>query len=177
MQSGIYGIIGTLLGTILGWILSEFSKIGRLNIFSSWKDEFEKNEKGSMVQSNSKDSSESYTYHASIDIYNSSAFPMIMREIEIVFFKDKKELFRDVPQDDLTKKISGSFSSYDDISAITIPAKSVYSVRLHGGFWNNDDRFKKIWNTNRVILTYRDKRNKLRKQIIINKDYNEYFNA
>ena len=37
----IIGVVGTLLGTILGWILSNLSKRGKLRIFSTWKDEFQ----------------------------------------------------------------------------------------------------------------------------------------
>ena len=172
----IIGVIGTLLGTVLGWILSNFSRRGKLNIYSTWQDEFRHNDNyGGMSRSKNKDEAKLYIYHFTIDLYNSSGDPQIMRKIEVAFFRDKEELFRDTPKDDSTGRSSGVIRFYDEVLPITIPAKTVSIMKLHGGFWDSDERFSQILRANKIVLTYRDSRNKEQRNLIKKDDFTKYF--
>ena len=44
MLPEIIGVIGTLLGIVLGWVLSNLSQRGKLNIYPTWRDEFQHND-------------------------------------------------------------------------------------------------------------------------------------
>lgn len=172
----IIGVIGTLLGTVLGWLLSNLSRRGKLNIYSIWRDEFQHNDNlGGMSHSKNKDEAKHYMYHFTIDLYNSSGDPQIMRKIEVAFFRDKEELFRDTPKDDSTGRSSGVIRFYDEVLPITIPAKTVSTMKLHGGFWDSDERFSQIWRANKIVLTYRDSRNKEQRNLIKKDDFTKYF--
>ena len=172
----IIGVIGTLLGTVLGWLLSNLSQRGKLNTYPMWRDEFQHNGNlGGMANSQSKEEAKLYMYHFTLDLYNSSGEPQIMRKIEITFFHNKEELFRDTPEDDSTGRSSGPLRFYDEVLPITVPAKTVYTVKLHGGFWDSDKRFSQIWRTNKIMLTYRNCKNKERKVLINKDDFSRYF--
>ena len=172
----IIGVVGTLLGTILGWILSNLSKRGKLRIFSTWKDEFQCPDRmGSMEASKSREGASLYTYHLTLDLYNNCGEPRIMRMIEIAFIKDKQELFRDTPDDDSTAYISCHARFYSKVQPITIPAKTVYTMSLHGGLWKTESNFQKIWNTNKIVLTYRDDKDKEKKVLLKKCDFSKYF--
>ncbi len=176
MLPEIIGVIGTLLGTILGWVLSNLSQRGKLNIFPTWRDEFQHNDGfGGMANSKSKEEAKLYAYYLTLDIYNSSCEPQIMRTIEVCFFNDNQELFRDTPDDDSTVRSNGPIRCYDKILPVTIPAKTVYTVKLHGGFWDSDEEFSHIWKANKVMMTYRDRRNKEKRILIKKDDFRRYF--
>ena len=176
MATEIIGLIGTLLGTALGWLLSNLSQRGKLNIYPTWRDEFRHNDGyGGMASSKSINEAKLYMYYFTLDLYNSSGEPQIMRKIEVAFYNDKEELFRDTPEDDSTGRSNGPLRFYDKVLPLTIPAKTVYTLRLHGGFWDSDERFSKIWETNNIAITYRNYRNKEQKVIIKNDDFIDYF--
>ena len=176
MSPEIIGVIGTLLGTVLGWLLSNLSQRGKLNIYSMWRDEFQHNDNlGGMVNSQSKEEAKLYMYHFTLNLYNSSGEPQIMRKIEITFFHDKEELFRETPEDDSTGRSSGPLRFYDEVLPITIPGKTVFTVKLHGGLLDSDKRFSRIWKTNKIMLTYRDRSNKEKNVLIKKDDFSRYF--
>ncbi len=172
----VIGVIGTLLGTVLGWVLSSLSKRGKLKVFPSWRDEFQHEDGvGGFAISKRREEAKLYSYHFSLDLYNSSGEPRIMRRIEVAFSENRKELFRDTPKDDSTGHSSGPVRFYDDILPITIPAKTVITVRLHGGFWNSEEYFSKIWSTKKVFLKYRDARDREKRVLIKKDDFSRYF--
>lgn len=181
IQIAILGVLGTLGGTVLGWVLNNLSKRGKLNIFlSSWKDSFEfNNEMGEMISSTSKEQTEYYAYNFSLDLYNSCGEPKIMRNIKILFNEDKKTLFESIPKDDATKRISHPMVFYDDVSAVNIPAKMVVKLNLHNGFWKDnkkvDDTFGLLWKVNTIYLQYTDENNKKKKVVLKREEYKDLF--
>ena len=175
MDAELIGIVGTLLGTILGWFLSEISRRGKLYIYAEMNDMFEHNHKGTMVISRDQDVAQFYSYSISIDLHNSSGDPRIMRKIELSFSNGKCELFRITPDDDNTGRRIGPMRYYDKIRPLTIPAKSVVTVNLHGGLWESEDLFSKIWETKEVYLIYKDDKNKEVKVLIKTEDFSCYF--
>lgn len=170
------GVAGTLLGTILGWLLNSFSQKGKLNIFvTSWQDDFKCREAGYMAKCNSASEAEYYSCKFSLDIYNSSAETRIMRNIQIVFSENKKVIMTRVPDDCATEHHGAHRISYDKIAPINIPPKSIVTVDLRFGEWNDDNLFEKYWKTNNISLLYTDKKNRVKKTLLCSKDYANYF--
>jgi hypothetical protein len=64
---------------------------------------------------------------------------------------------------------------YNEVLPITIPAKTVDTVMMRGGFGNSDNRFSQILGTNKIMLTYRDYKDKEKKLLIKKYDFSRYF--
>lgn len=176
MSSEWIGLIGGLAGTVLGWILSTLSQKGRLYLYTEWNDEVKQDDHvGGTVKSTNQNDAEFYIYHLTLDLYNASNESKIMREIEIVFYKGRKELFRLVPQDANTEKFIAAHHCYDDIQPITISAKSIIRLELRGCLFKSDSEFQRLWDSNKIKLSY-CKKGKRRKDILISKKrYADYF--
>ena len=63
-------IIGTLLGTTLGWMLNSFSRHGKLIIYAVWEDKFQKNNNYGSMEDSSIDEAQYYHYELCLDLYN-----------------------------------------------------------------------------------------------------------
>jgi len=160
----IIGVVGTILGTILGWLLNSLSQKGKLNFYiKQWKDKFECNELGEMVQSKSIEESECYTFSLSVDIYNSSSETKIMRDI-LVLFMDSKRVIRSItPKDFSTQRSAAHTYHYDYIGPINIPPKTVTTVELYYCEWSKDKELYDYLETNTIYLQYTDEKNRPKK--------------
>ena len=116
--------IFTLFGTILGWLLNNLSRRGKLCIYPTWEDSFLNGDGGGgETKARSVEEAKHYTYKLVLEVYNSSADPKIMRNIQIAFFQCSKgyfslfykELFRVTPYGDTIKR-SGLARRGEDIS-------------------------------------------------------------
>jgi hypothetical protein len=154
------GVIGTLLGTVLGWVLNSISQMGKLSFYvSRWEHEVKSNVRGVMMRCSTKESAEYYHYELEFDVYNSSNETRIMRDVRLSFRSNKATLFEDRPYDGSTESMDGRYSHYEVVSPINIPPNNVLAVSLFGGFWKADDaRFSNIWDVDRVILAYKDEK-------------------
>lgn len=178
LYCAIIGVIGTLFGTVLGWLLNSVSKKGKLNIYVySWEDEFMYNCKGRLTKSSSEEQTEHYGYKLSLDLYNSSGETKIMRNIRIVFVQSKDKMLVNIPKDETTKRIGQISTHYDDINVVNIPSKSVININLHSGKWRSDGKnpLECIWNTNKVYLLYVNEKNQEKKILIKEECYKDYF--
>lgn len=175
-MDAIIGVIGTILGTILGWVLNSLSTKGKLKIYvSSWKDNFQYNDTGSMVPSKSKEQTECYHYDLTLDVYNSSGETKILRNVKIEFSDGEDILYTSVPKDDATKRWNGPVAFYDTIVPLNIPPKAIIQLKLHDGAWSSDGGLDFVWNTQIVYLAY-DNENGKKKRITIKKEnYNNHF--
>lgn len=172
----LIGVGATLAGTILGWLLNNFSNKGKLNIFvSSWKDEFScDNNMGEMVNCLKRKDVQCYTFYVSLDLYNGSGNTKIMRNIEIVFCDGKTDLKKKKPMNDATKRNSHSMIFYEKVEPINIPPKTIVKLNLHEGDWEQDG-LDYLWKTKKVYLVYSDEKNKIRRIRIKTEDYENYF--
>lgn len=175
-MDAVIGVIGTILGTILGWVLNSLSTKGKLKIYvSSWIDNFQYNDTGSMVPCKSKEQTE--YYDLTLDVYNSSSETKILRNIKIEFGDGKNILHISIPKDNASRHRSGPSTFYDNIVPLNVPPKTIIQLKLHDGAWHTNGGLDFIWNTQIVHLTY-DNENGKKKRIIIKKEnYNNYFNA
>ena len=178
MQVAIVGVAGTVIGTVLGWLLNNFSQRGKLNCYVvSWKDEFKRNGEEEITNLDiAQTETQLYSYSFSLDIYNSCASTKIMRGIEVVFMKGKDELKVDIPFNEATKRTTQHLTFYDKITPINIPPKAVAKLNLQNYFWKSEQSIDFIWNSTKVYLRYIDENNKKRK-ILLNTDlYSNHFN-
>lgn len=113
-----------------------------------------------MVRCLGRDDAESYFYKLKLDIYNSSNETRILRNIRIGFMKDNKNLFEDRPHNDSVRSSSSRAVYFEEVASINVPAKSVASLSLCGGFWNQDNRFERIWDVGEINLLYSDDKNR-----------------
>lgn len=175
-MDAIIGVVGTILGTILGWMLNSISKRGKIKVFvSSWQDMFQYNNVGSMVPSKSKEQTECYSYKLTLDIYNSSGDVRIMRNIVIAFFDDKELIYQSIPEDDDTRRWNGPMAFYDNITPLNIPPKTIIQLKLHNGSRDTDGGLNYIWNTKKIYLIYKDEHGREKKVLIKEEDYSHYF--
>lgn len=166
IQIALLGILGTLGGTILGWVLNSLSQKGKLHVYiSSWKESFTYKKEGRKLPSYSIDQTQYYDYKLSIDLYNSSGETKIMRDASIIFANNKNVLFKSTPEDNDTKQIS----------PVNIPAKSVINLNLYDEVWNYEASTFFIWKTNCVYFTYKDERNRTKRVPIKKEAYIDYF--
>ena len=177
-ETALIGVLGTLLGTLLGWWLNSLSQKGKLSIFvSSWEDSFKYNNSwGEMVPCHKREEVQSYQYKLSVDLYNSSGNTKIMRNIQVIFSDGKNDIMAQTPQDDSTKRFSSPMIFYDNVAPINIPPKAVIKLDLHDGAWNEKGKLDFLWKTKKVFLAYTDEKNKVRRKLIKTEDYENYFN-
>lgn len=177
-MDAIIGVLGTILGTILGWVLNSLSDKGKLKIFVSlWEEQFQYNDTGSMVPSNSKEQTECYHYNLILDLYNSSSEAKIMRNIKIEFSDGKNILHTSVPKDDDTRRWNGPVAFYNDVVPLNVPPKAIIQLKLHDAAWYTNGDLDFIWNTQMVYLTYCDEKGKEKKIIIKTGNYNNQFST
>ena len=177
ITTALIGVGATIAGTVLGWVLNNLSNRGKLNIYvSSWEDKFQYNDDiGEMVSCSKREEVQSYTYKVSFDLYNSSGNTKIMRNIQIAFSDGKRDIEKQTPQDDATKRFSSPMVFYDDVKPINIPPKAVIKLDLHNGSWNKEGELDYIWKTKKVYLIYNDEKNKTKRIFIKLEDYENYF--
>ena len=135
LKIAMLGIIGTILGTVVGWLLNNISRTGKLNVYiSGWNDVFQYNNNGEMTPSSSIEQTVYYRYELETDLYNSSADTKIMRNVEIIFMYGKHPIKISIPHDDATKVFRQHFTSYYDVEPINIPPKTVLKYKLVNSF-------------------------------------------
>ena len=176
MEAAIIGVIGTLLGTILGWFLNVFSGRGKISAYlSSWDEKFEYLVFDVMNNSNSIEQTEYFEYSCSIDIYNSSVETKILRNIRIVFCNEKKEILSFIPNDKSTKRFSCGRTIYENIVSQNIPPNSVINLNLSSGIWIKEFNEQEIFDANKIYFEYVDEKSRKRRCFIKKVDYNNYF--
>lgn len=172
----VIGVIGTVIGTVVGWILNSFSNRGKLHIYlKKWTDSFQYVKAGVMITSTCIEETTFYSYDLSVDIYNSSAEPRIMRDVRIVFNDRKNDVETSFPNDEQTKRVVYGSYFYEGLEALTIPAKSVINLKLRDGKNKDNTASLYIWKAKKVFFVYRDYKNKQHRILIKNEDYSKYF--
>lgn len=174
--TAIIGVVGTLLGTILGWCLNIVSNRGKIRIYiSSWSEKFLCYKLGVQTISNSQGETELFEYECSVDIYNSSSETKIIRDIKIDFYDGKRILFSSTPFDENTKRFASGRTIYDTIVSQNIPPHSVINLKMTAGVWIKESNLSELFNTKTIYLEYNNEKNKRKKVIVKRVNYNDYF--
>ena len=170
----LLGIGGTLVGTVLGWLLNNWTKAGKLTLFVvEWKDDFTCDDGGYIKPCQNKEKINCYSFSVVLDIYNSSSEPKIMRDINVAF-QNKRAIIKSItPKDDATKKVYSMTIHYEDAQPMNIPAKSVVRCKFLDSFWHDNLHF--ILDVDRVYLSYIDERGKTKKKLLHRDSYKSRF--
>ncbi len=162
----ILALLGTLGGVVLGWLLNNISRCGRLKIYGqeTWK-----NKLLTAEETITNDLKQIVKYHCSVtlDLYNSSADAKIMRDIQFVFYDEKKEIMRATP-------INGEFMPREKeeiLNIINVPPKTIIKKQLDA--WFLDD-WSFIPKTKRIYIEYKNDKNILRKLFVQKFDWQEH---
>lgn len=173
-SDAVFGIVGTILGTVLGWILNQLSSKGKLKIFpAKWEDELYNRYAGYKRNAETVEQIQHYSYRCELDIYNSSTEPRIMRDVHVIFKNKKVTLLSSVPFDEETLHDDSRFAFYDEITPITVSAKSAVRIKIRNSEQSGEGRESFIWNTKRIYLTYRNEKNRLKRVLIHEEDYSK----
>lgn len=181
IKTALIGVGATIAGTILGWGLNCLSNLGKLNIYvSSWNDEFCKDDTGEIKTAKMKEEVGYYGYKGTLDIYNSSTQTKIMRNIRVCFCDDEKELKEITPYDDstLTRSTPRVPAHYDAIGVLNIPPKSVITISIHRGLWENKEKnisLDFLWNSKKIYIKYINENGKTKSFKIKEVDFINFF--
>ena len=171
-SDAIVGVVATLLGTVLGWLLGLLQNRGRLVAFiGSWKEAFTCGSGVFDGKAESIQEAKCYSFDLVIELYNSSHLPRIARDICIVYTCKagrirKKELLRCTPKDKATAHQAGGGTRYDQVSAINIGPNEIVTLTLHQGFTRNGDSLEFREKADMVFFEYRDARNHTHRKLI-----------
>ena len=176
MQIAIVGVIGTLAGTFLGWLLNNLSLKGKLNFFvTTFEAEIKCRKNGVAAPSTSVGQSNFLKYRIELDLYNSSGTTKIIRNVKVVLLKKRKELASDTPQDSDTGHEVARMVWYNNVSPMNIPPKSIGVLRLHGGFYPKNKSLEYVYEADSVVLQYTNENNKIKKVFLKRINPTNYF--
>ena len=172
------GIVGAILGSITTLIVSDMLKRkGKLKTYLvEWKGKYETfGDVGCSLKG--KESSDFYDYNFSytLQLYNKSDTPKIMRNFKIKFYKGKDEVFSYVPDNEDTRRYSSHAYWIDKMEVLNVNPKEIEVLKQSGHI--NYEELDSIEESSKVELTYYDERDKRRtvilyKGIISKNNYN-----
>lgn len=182
-SDAFWGIMGTLLGTVmgalLGWILTELNNHGKLRCFvKTWHAHLDMlDERGELVTCYEFMKPEYFNYDFTIEIYNSSRLPKIIRDGKIVFCKDEEPLIEFIPCDKTRVPKYVTSSSFSELPALCVPATDVITLDLFGTIKGDNAGFPELEKANEVYFQYKNERNKTRRWKIADISYKSFFDC
>ncbi len=157
----IIGVVGSLVGTVLGWWLNNISKQGKLKITcSKWQESFQENPHGDFIETNKLDTATYFDFHATLDIYNDSADVKILRNIHVIFTNGNTTLFSCIPHDESTERIEPYGLVGNEVAPLNINPKSIMPLTLHSGLHKEKNNFDFLASAKEVWFVYNDENNK-----------------
>lgn len=108
-----------------------------------------------------------YDMKYTIQVYNKSDTPKIMRDFRVIFFKDKKEVYSLVPSDEGTRRYTAHVSRVDEMEISNIAPKEIQV--LDQTVYIMYDELDRIEGVNKVELQYKDEKDKNKKYVLSKK--------
>lgn len=162
--SAIIGVAGTLLGTILGWLLAKLD-FGKIHIvidnFKTYTD---------YVQLKSKNIAKIVApeINFTIKLFNSSSKKKVLRDFYIICFdKNKKQVYKDVPKDANTKPATRDFGDAKYLDVINLDGNSGMDIWVTCRIQLVEDFIK----TKRIYLYYKTGKMKQKRKLIVKRDF------
>lgn len=163
--SAIIGVMGTLLGTILGWVLSKI-KVGRITInFSHIESSCEYKDKNKETEPLAW-----YQEKFRISLYNSASEPKIIRDLCVIFKDENNNTLLSIKaQDDATTRIYGGAIISDEINLVNIDAKK--GLDIEALYFTRDVAI--LRKARKAELHYKTEKMKAKKKIMWSFDYSK----
>lgn len=172
--SEVIGIFGAICGTITGWLLNTLSQFGFLHFYDkSWNGYMLQPYKGGgSMPANSVDETERFEFSASVVIYNAGKNPKMMRNVEIAFYKGRKEIITFPRKNDPSRYVKD-----DELVPMNIPAQT--GIRKEFKYiatsTGEKSEIKDILRADSVFLTYLGKRGWKHKVLLHKENFSQYF--
>lgn len=164
------GIIGAVIGTILGWGLSELSRIGKLTFYvdNITIEYFESDNGGSFYKNNFNDKTDYGIILFESDIINNSNKNRILRNIYCAISYSNDRLSKEISNVE-SKRLVAQKYEYDRLEIMNIQAKSIIKKKLSvylskdelSKFFSNNSKisfsFMKFWGIKKqkdIFITY-----------------------
>ncbi|MCM3257084.1 hypothetical protein M3664_04715 [Paenibacillus lautus] len=160
------GIIGALLGVMMTLILTEvFKRIGNIKFYTKFLDVvYEVRDVDSWGQTTNrkavKDEANFLRVELTLEVYNSSDTPKILRDVNLVFYNGKRKILSVEPEDKSTERFAAASFHRDKFGFTNIKPKEIISINL---VYNCYDQkiLDQIKRSNKVYLESRDYKNKI----------------
>lgn len=149
----LIGVAGTLLGTVLGWVLHLISNnIGRIHIFL---DAFD----------NQRSKNNEYAYIVKLYIHNDSYKQQCIRNVRFLFAKSRcKILFESIPVEGRCTFDTLKAKKKEKISLFTINSYAQSEFTFSDLI--DEKNFEKLSEVRKIYLVYEDKKNITKKKLI-----------
>lgn len=152
----ILGVIGTLSGTILGWLLKYLQdNLGKTEIIVEDLMHY-------------RNENNQYAYNTKIFICNHSLKPKYINDFKIVFQKKNKKISEKIPSINNAIDSFLDFSEKESIEIVNIKHNEPQYIIFCGLI--EKDEFIKLKDADRIILTYKNNRGRIKKKTI-NKNF------
>jgi len=150
----IIGLIGTILGTILGWFLYYITNtIGKLEISID-------------AYSDRKSRNDEYAYNLNLFFYNHSGKPNYIKDIKIDFYNNKGLIVESLPLENTEEASFRSIYNNKKVKVISLPSFHPVNITLCDVI--DQENFRKLSNATKIVMSYKNRKNK--KEIITIKE-------
>ena len=165
-------IIGTVLGGITGslltFILNQWSRKGKLKIYIyDFKENCFINTRHSKQEEREtsyiKDSTNRIDCRFSMDVYNSSLDVKVMRELKLGFRSKGKEDYIISPYDRDRTSSDGVGVRNSEINSVNIQPKGITTLKLYQDVNMNDYNFTGI---RKIYIQYKNQNNKIKRVVV-----------
>lgn len=149
------GIIGALAGVLVTLAYTEYLKRkGKVVIYvveKKWRFHTYEQRRSASREKSGNDLHD-LTIEVSLDIYNSSEIPRVMRKIFLEFYVDKVHVHSILPKDESTGRLLGTMVVRDDFSINNIMPREIQRVKLSGYVGESDLHL--ISGVNHIRISY-----------------------
>ena len=158
----------TLLGVLLGWLLSYISRWGRLIINCEYKGEFTTQKYGGTEKVTKITDAAYYEYEIKLFLYNNSQMTKGMRDIKLELCQKRKRI-EELP----FIEQEGQVGVYSIASILAWNSEKIeLSYRWPLSYMNEIDNLK---NVNRIYISYRNERNKTKRKKVVTTNFKDFF--
>lgn len=149
------GVVSTVIGTFLGWLLNNISQSGDLKFYSHISGmPFKNDGYGGYFGCGKLDEADWYMCFIDVDIYNENANYKTLKDLNIRFCYSKKDGFCKTP---LNKK-SKYEEKHESVNMINIPPKQ--TIPLHLSVRLNKESFDNLRRVKMIQIKYKDEKDK-----------------
>lgn len=171
MTEGIWtaliGVGGTIIGTIIGWLLGKID-FGRLYLTTE-----KLKIKFFSINTNKKDNMQKVDFTISfvISLYNNTNTAKVFRDATLVIANDYKILTTQPLNDFLSARYSDELKFVGETGVVNIPAKFELDIKIYKEVFFEQYRYSPM---RKIYLQYKDGKFKTKKVLLKNLDSREY---
>jgi len=160
---GFEGILGAVLGSSTTLIVSDILKRkGELKLYLiKWEGCYKTyGDIGCSLLGKEDSDFYFYSFSYTLQVYNKSDVPKIMKDFKIKFYKEKEEVYSFIPNNDYTERYGAGSTMVDKMEVANIKPKEIQVLKQSG--YVNENDLDIIEGTSKIKLTYYDEKDKER---------------